>query len=273
MDENMNLIDCLKAKQHVYEDLLIANKDKFDEKALLHIQMELKILDNLLRELYRSTFRNNVIKWMTKKISDDPDDFMITVNAQIEKDVEDVMGTTDNVVEPVDVPTTPDAPLDDIPDDIPSDVPSDIPDAPPVVEEPSIPVVEQEDYHQLYSPFKFDFANEWRNISNEEKKDIIERVKTLAEGQLSKEELNTLRMLAETPEFVLEKLMENKGEEAVTIQASINSLIDKGLVIEIGKFNNLVFLTKIGVWLYSLSKKQAPIIYKENSSGVFTWQM
>lgn len=269
MDENMNLIDCLKAKQHVYEDLLIANKDKFDEKALLHIQMELKILDNLLRELYRSTFRNNVIKWMTKKISDDPDDFMITVNAQIEKDVEEVMGTTDNVVEPVDVPTTPDAPLDDIP----SDVPSDIPDAPPIVEEPSIPVVEQEDYHQLYSPFKFDFANEWKNISNEEKKDIIERVKALAEGQLSKEELNTLKMLAETPEFVLEKLMENKGEEAVTIQASINSLIDKGLVIEIGKFNNLVFLTKIGVWLYSLSKKQAPIIYKENSSGVFTWQM
>ena len=260
MAGNINLIEYLKAQQHVYEGLLIANKDKFDEKALLHIQMELKILDNLLRELHRSTFRNNVIEWMTKKISDDPENFMVTINAQIEKDVEDVMGTTGNI-EPVDVPAPP------------VDVPNDIPDAPPVAEEPPAPVVEREDYHQLYSPFKFDFTNEWKNLSNEERKDIMERVKALAEGQLSKEELNIIKMLAETPEFVLEKFMENKGEEAVTIQASIDSLIDKGLVIEIGKFNNLVFLTKIGVWFYSLSNKQAPIIYKENSSGVFTWQI
>ena len=90
---------------------------------------------------------------------------------------------------------------------------------------------------------------------------------------MSKEELAVINSLAENPEFVLEKLMENKGELAITIQASINSLVEKGLVIEYGKFNNLIFLTKMGVWFYSLAKKQSPIIYQENSTGVFTWQL
>lgn len=263
MAETMNLIDYLKNKQHVYEELLIANKDNFDEKGILHIQTELGILEKLLRELYRSEFRNNVISWLTKKVSDEPENFMVTINEQIEKDIENAMEATEKVVNEGSADESAEVSLEE---DI---VPDDIPDAPPVMEEPKAEPL-QEDYHQYYVPYKFDFTNEWKNLPNEERKDIIDRIKSL---KLSKEEVNTIKTLAENPEFVLEKLMENKGEQAVIIQASIDSLIDKGLVIETGNFNNLVFLTKIGVWCYALSQKEAPIIYQEKASGIFTWQM
>ena len=271
----VNLIDYLKNKQHIYEDLLIANSNTLDAKATLHIQAELGITEELLKELYRSDSKQGVIKWMASKLSDNPDEFMVTINNQIEKDVVNAMSNVEGVVTEEQVEEEQEIaqpvaeqeqesvapPVDEV-----VDLPEiSVPSAPP-----SRPA--QEDYHEKYTPFKFDFNNEWKNLSGEERKDILGRVQELAKSKLSKEELMVIYSLAENPEFVLEKLMENKGDMAITIQASINSLVEKGLVIDYGNFNNLIFLTKIGVWFYSLSKKQAPIIYQENSTGVFTWQ-
>ena len=255
-----SLIDYLKNKQHIYEDLLVANK--LDEKASLHIKTELGITEELLKELYRSNARQGIIEWMTKKVSDNPEDFLVTINNQIEKDVAVAMSNVEG--------TPTEQPEASVSEEVPEVNEEDVA-LPEINVPPAQP--EQEDYHDKYTAFKFDFNNEWKNLSNEERKNILDRVTELAKNQLSKEELSVIFTLAENPEFVLEKLMENKGDLAITIQASINSLVDKGLVIEYGKFNNLIFLTKMGVWFYALTKKTAPIIYQENSSGTYTWQL
>ena len=270
---NVNLIDYLKNKQHIYEDLLIANSNTLDAKATLHIQAELGITEELLKELYRSDSKQGVIKWMASKLSDNPDEFMVTINNQVEKDVVTAMSNVEGVVtEQTEEQQEVVQPVAEPPQESVAPPVNEVVDLPEVSVPPTPPQPAQEDYHEKYTPFKFDFNNEWKNLSGEERKDILGRVQELAKSQLSKEELMVINTLAENPEFVLEKLMENKGDMAITIQASINSLVEKGLVIDYGKFNNLIFLTKIGIWFYSLSKKQAPIIYQENSTGVFTWQ-
>ena len=271
-----NLINYLKDKQHIYEDLLVTNQNKLDAKAVLHIQTELSITEELLKELYRSKSRQGVIEWMAGKLSDTPEAFLVTINEQIEKDVTSDMSNVEgmNIEEQQqeevhsekEVNVTSEANVTSEEENV--NLPEiDVPATPPQTN------TYEEDYHNQYTPFKFDFTNEWKNLSGEEKKNILDRVKELAKNNMSKEELAVINSLAENPEFVLEKLMENKGELAITIQASINSLVEKGLVIEYGKFNNLIFLTKMGVWFYSLAKKQSPIIYQENSTGVFTWQL
>ena len=158
-----SLIDYLKNKQHIYEDLLIANK--LDEKTSLHIKTELGITEELLKELHRSNARQGIIEWMTKKVSDNPEDFLVTINDQIEKDVAIAMSNVEGTpTEQSEAPVNEEV----------SEVNEEDIALPEINVPPAQP--EQEDYHDKYTAFKFDFNNEWINLVTDEIKTMVLRL-------------------------------------------------------------------------------------------------
>ena len=134
----------------------------------------------------------------------------------------------------------------------------------------------QEDFHDMFSPESFPFQEVWKKLTNEEKQAFMMQVSDLANGKLAQEELQTIDFLATVPKFVIEEAMEeiaSTGGDALSFQASVDSLAQKGLVTVAGKLHNLVFLTRLGIWFYCLVRKNSPIIYWDSVWGRYTYQI
>lgn len=116
----------------------------------------------------------------------------------------------------------------------------------------------------------FDRERFWSLNSQNEKVNITKKVSTLAKGKIGATEVKALKAMGEDGLFLIDDILQ-ASEEPIKMQAALDSLLDKELVFYSGDERNKVFMTKLGIWFYTMALKQNPKLFMNRSLNQFNY--
>lgn len=128
---------------------------------------------------------------------------------------------------------------------------------------PSPTAVEEAEPVEQYSSFIFDYKGVWAKLEAKDKAAIVEDIKSLANGDLSKAEIEAIKYLASSGKYVFDDITKDGGDWAYTFKSAVNSLHDKSMVEYQGEYHQFVFLTQRGLWFYALVFKDSPVAFRK----------
>ena len=132
------------------------------------------------------------------------------------------------------------------------------------MEKPPAPTaVEEAESVEQYSSFIFDYKGIWAKLEAKDKAAIVEDIKSLANGDLSKAEIEAIKYLASSGKYVFDDITKDGGDWAYTFKSAVNSLHDKNMVEYQGEYHQFIFLTQRGLWFYALVFKDSPVAFRK----------
>ena len=244
---------------------------------LLH---EKELYGSILHELKVSERRLHYLSELAPKLTDKPVEFVDFINRKIEDDLAGDAGEPEETVPPI--PEEPESalPNTDIPD-VESMIEQSVHEATgePVentpAAEPAPPVQDiEEELRQKersrYHIAVFDRDRFWALNSQNEKVNITKKVSYFAKGKISAIEVNALKAMGEEGLFLVDDILQNSNEP-IKMQAALDSLLEKELVFYSGAAHNKVFMTKLGIWFYTMALKQNPKLFMNRSLNQFNY--
>lgn len=241
---------------------------------LLH---EKELYNSVLHELKVSERRLHYLSELAPKLTDKPVEFVEFINRKIEEDLAGDANEPDETVPPI--PEVPESSLPnaDIPD-VESMIEQSVHEATgePIENTPAAEPVQdiEEELRQKershYHIALFDRDRFWALNSQNEKVNITKKVASLAKGKISAIEVDALKAMGEEGLFLVDDILQNSNEPIKT-QAALDSLFEKELVFFSGAAHNKVFMTKLGIWFYTMALKQNPKLFMNRSLNQFNY--
>ena len=241
---------------------------------------EKELYDYILHELKVSERRLHYLSELAPKLTDKPEEFVEFINRKIEDDLAG-NNEAEKVVPPIsEGPDDGSLPNTDIPD-VESMIEQSVNEATGVpgesipADEPSTPVQDiEEELRQKersrYHIALFDRERFWALNSQNEKVNITKKVATLAKGKISAIEVSALKAMGEEGLFLVDDILQS-SDEPIKTQAALDSLFEKELVFFSGAAHNKVFMTKLGIWFYTMALKQNPKLFMNRSLNQFNY--
>lgn len=274
----MNLFNALEQKLAWINSCLEQDGNNPLIPTLLH---EKDLYEKIVYELKVSERRLYYLSELAPKLTDKPTEFVEFINRKIE---DDLGGEPQPELPTIPEEPEPSLPNTDIPD-VQSMIDQSVQEATgePAVEEqiieplptPAAPVRDiEEELRQKerarYHIGLFDRERFWSLNSQNEKVNITKKVSALAKGKISIMEVNALKAMGEDGLFLIDDILQ-ASEEPIKMQAALDSLLDKELVFYSGDERNKVFMTKLGIWFYTMALKQNPKLFMNRSLNQFNY--
>lgn len=110
---------------------------------------------------------------------------------------------------------------------------------------------------------EFNINEHWRKLSPDEKKEKYSLIQSINKNGLTEMEISMIKYISETRQYILDYIYKDSGDKLLELQATINSLVDKNLLV-ISDSKSEVYLTNLGAWFYGLITHKNPFVIEQN---------
>ena len=287
-----SLISFVKGK---IEALAMVIESQEKNQLTVELEAEKEIYRNLLTSLYVSKGRDKYFTELVNQVSDKPDEFMQYINNKIKEDIMNGTLMSDEMESATeDVQTEQEAEPQDVADEVEQPVDVSVPDVDAIMqetlnennvaepsEEPVAPVeVKKEDVHledelkqkerMRYHIAMFERDRFWNLNSKNEKINTTKKIAELSKGKINSAEISVMNAMGEDGLFLVDDILQ-ASDAPIKAQAAIDSLAEKELVFYSGEAHNKVFMSKLGIWFYTIALRKNPKLFMNRHLQQFNY--